>query len=92
MLKQTEKINKKPARSHRLQKKSNNNGVRLINYVISKGMVIGNTRLSKKEVYSHIWISPDGKFNSQIYHIVVDRIHKLTIKNVRRYRGVQIIT
>ncbi|XP_008184296.1 craniofacial development protein 2-like [Acyrthosiphon pisum] len=78
---------KQTAGSYSLHENSNNNGVRLINFAIGKGMVISSTRLPKKDIYKHTWTSPGGRFNSQIDHVVIDKRHKSSITNVRSYRG-----
>ncbi|XP_025192756.1 uncharacterized protein LOC112592826 [Melanaphis sacchari] len=35
----------------------------------------------------HTWTAPDGKTKSQIDHIIIDKRHRTSIKNVRSYRG-----
>jgi len=74
---------KQTAGSCSFHENSNNNGVRLINFAIGKGMVISSTRLPKKDIYKHTWTSPGGRFNSQIDHVVIDKRQKSSIKNLQ---------
>jgi len=54
---------------------------------MGKGMVIGSIRLPKKDIYKHTRTSPGGRFRNQIGHVVINKIHKLTITNGRSYNG-----
>lgn len=40
-----------------------------------------------KNIYKHTWSAPDGKTKSHIDHIIIDKRHKTSIRNIRSYRG-----
>jgi hypothetical protein len=56
-----------------LHKISNNNGVRVVNFVTSKNLAVKNTMFPRHTIRKFIWTSPDGKSNNQIDHIPKDR-------------------
>ncbi|CAG4964057.1 unnamed protein product [Colias eurytheme] len=72
---------------HSKHNTSNDNGVRLISFASSKGMVVKSTMFPHKEIYKGTWKSPDGKTVNQIDHVLIDDRHKNTIQDVRSYRG-----
>ncbi|XP_022161478.1 uncharacterized protein LOC111027411 [Myzus persicae] len=72
---------------HSLHDQSNDNGVRLINFAISKNMVVSSTRFPRKNIHKETWLSPGGKYSSQIDHVLIENKHKTIIKNVKSYRG-----
>jgi len=52
---------------------SNDNGVRIVNFAISKNLVVKSTMLPHQNTHKYIWTSPDGKTHNQIDHILIDR-------------------
>ncbi|CAH1721690.1 unnamed protein product [Aphis gossypii] len=72
---------------HSLHDRSNDNGVRLINFAISKNMVVSSTRFPRKNIHKETWLSPGGRYSSQIDHVLIENKHKTIIKNVKSYRG-----
>jgi hypothetical protein len=53
---------------------SKDNGVRLVNFVISKNVTFKITAFPHRNIHKYIWTSRDGKIHNQIDHILVDRI------------------
>jgi hypothetical protein len=51
---------------------SNDNGVRVVNFVTSKDLVVKSTMLPHRSIYKYIWTSPDGQTHNQIDHILID--------------------
>ncbi|CAG4947208.1 unnamed protein product [Colias eurytheme] len=72
---------------HSKHNTTNDNGVRLISFASSKGMVVKSTMFPHKEIYKGTWKSPDGKTVNQIDHVLIDDRHKNIIQDVRSYRG-----
>ncbi|XP_025208310.1 uncharacterized protein LOC112603784, partial [Melanaphis sacchari] len=72
---------------HSLHDRSNDNGVRLINFAIRKNMVVSSTRFPRKNIHKETWLSPGGRYSSQIDHVLIENKHKTIIKNVKSYRG-----
>jgi len=66
---------------------SNNNGMRVINFASSKDLMVSSTFFLRKDIFKHMWISPDTRTKNQIDHVIVNRRHKTCITNVRSYRG-----
>lgn len=50
-------------------------------------MVVSSTRFPRKNIHKETWLSPGGRFSSQIYHVLIENKHKTIIKNVKSYRG-----
>jgi len=71
---------------HGLNDRSNDNRIRLINFEISKNMVISSTRFPRKNIHKETWLSPGGRFSSQIDHVFIETKYKTIIKNVKSYR------
>nr|XP_014275578.1 uncharacterized protein LOC106680395 [Halyomorpha halys] len=62
----------------------NDNGHRIINFAMEKGLVISSTKFPHKET----WISPDGLTRNQIDHVLIEVRHASDIRKVRSFRGV----
>jgi hypothetical protein len=45
---------------------SNDNGVRLVNFVTSKNMKVKSTMVQHRNIHKYTWTSPDGKTHNQI--------------------------
>ena len=45
---------------------SNDNGVRLVNFVTSKNLLVKSTMFPHRNIYKYTWTSPDGKTHNQM--------------------------
>lgn len=70
-----------------LHMESNDNGLRVIDFAISKGMSVVSTTFPHKNIHKATWRSPDGKTHNQIDHILVDIRHASDVMDVRSLRG-----
>jgi hypothetical protein len=52
---------------------SNENGVRVVNFAISKKRIVKSTKFPHRNIHKFNCTSPDGKMHNQIYHILIDR-------------------
>jgi hypothetical protein len=52
---------------------SNDNGVRVVNVVTSKNVVIKSTMFSHRKIHKYTWTSPEGKTHNQTDHVLIDR-------------------
>jgi hypothetical protein len=50
---------------------SNDNGVRVVNFVISKNLVLKSTMFPLRNIHKYTWISSDGKTHNQIDHVLI---------------------
>jgi exonuclease III len=53
-----------------LHKISNDNGVRVVNFVTSKNLIVKSTVFLHHNIHKHTWTSPDGNTHNQIDHIL----------------------
>ncbi|KAL4083725.1 hypothetical protein QTP88_029041 [Uroleucon formosanum] len=65
---------------------TNDNGHKIVDFCSSKDLIISSTYFPRKNIYKHTWSAPDGKTKSQIDHIIIDKRHKTSIRNIRSYR------
>lgn len=73
---------------HSLHVYTNDNGAKLIDFAVGKGLVIKSTMLSKKDIHKYTWVSPDGRYKNQIDHVLVNSRFRQHIecKNTARSR------
>lgn len=67
--------------------RSNDNGLRLVNFAAARGMAICSTFFARKRIRKHTWRHPSGESVSQIDHVLVDGRHFSDVMDVRSYRG-----
>jgi len=69
-----------------LHQDSNDNGVRIVNFAISKNLV-NSTMFTYRDIHKYIWTSPDGKTHNQTDHILIDGRCHLSLLDVRSFMG-----
>jgi hypothetical protein len=57
-------------------------GVRVVNFAISKNLVVKSTMFPHCSIHKYTWTSPDGKAHSQIDHVLIDRRQHSSILDV----------
>ena len=75
---------------HSLHNTSNENGLKLIDFAISRGMIIGSTSFPHKDIHKGTWKSPDGHTINQIDHVLIERRHGSMLMDCRTFRGANI--
>jgi hypothetical protein len=48
-----------------LHEASNDNGVRVINFAVSKNLIVKSTTFPHRDIHKHTWTSPDGVTHNQ---------------------------
>jgi hypothetical protein len=66
---------------------SNVNGIRVINFAISKNLTVKRTLFPHRNIRKYAWTSPDGKTNNQIDHILVGRRRFSSALDVKSFRA-----
>ena len=69
-----------------LHQDSNDNGVRIVNFVTSKNRFVKSTMFPHRNIHKYTWISPDGQTHNQIDHILIDKRWHSSILDVRSFR------
>jgi hypothetical protein len=66
---------------------SNDNGVRVVNFTVSKNLFVKNTMFPHRNIQKLTWTSPDGKTHNQIGHTLIDRKRQLSVLDIRSFMG-----
>lgn len=66
---------------------SNDNGTRLIDFAVSRNIVLSSTYFEHKDIHKATWVSPDGITKNQIDHILIDGRHCSNVLDVKSCRG-----
>jgi hypothetical protein len=56
-----------------LHEGSNDNGVRVVNFVTSKNLIVKSTKFPHCDIHKHTWTSPDGVTHNQIDHVLIEK-------------------
>lgn len=70
-----------------LHDETNDNGLRVVDFAASKGLVVSSTMFPHKNIHKVTWYSADGVTRNQIDHVLIDTRHATDIQDVRAYRG-----
>jgi hypothetical protein len=73
-------------RNDSLQQDSNDNGVRLVKFAISKNLVVKSTMFPHLNLHQYTRASPNGKTHNQTGHILIERRWHSSIVDVRSCR------
>jgi len=74
-------------RNEILHEISNDNGVRVVNFVTSKNLIVKSAVFPHRNIYQYNWTSPDGKTYNQFYHLLIDKRRHWFLFDVRYFRG-----
>jgi hypothetical protein len=56
-----------------LHEVSNDNGVRVVNFVTSKNLIVKSITFPHCDIHKHTWTSPYGVTHNQIEHVSLDK-------------------
>jgi endonuclease/exonuclease/phosphatase family metal-dependent hydrolase len=65
----------------------NDNGVIVVNFAISKNLIVKSTTFPHCSIYKHTWTAPYGVTHNQIDHVLIDKRRHSNILYVRSFRG-----
>jgi len=82
-----EKMYKPVIGQESMHMESNNNGERLIDFAVSRNMIVSSTYFPHKRIHKMTWGSPDGITFNQIDHVLIDHRHGSDVKDIRSCRG-----
>jgi len=82
-----EKMYKPVIGQESIHKENNDNGERLIDFAVSRNMIVSSTYFPHKRIHKMTWGSPDGTTFNQIDHVLIDRRHNSEVKDIRSWRG-----
>lgn len=85
-----EAVNFPTTGTYSLHNLKNDSGSRLIQFAVSRNMIIGSTLHPHKDIHNCTWRSPEGVTFNWTYHLLIERRHKSNLMNVRSYRGANI--
>jgi hypothetical protein len=84
-----EDISKPTIRNVSLHKKSNDNGVRVVNFAISKNVAVKNTIFPHCNIHKYTGTSADGLTHKQIGHILKDKRRCSSLLDVRSFMAAE---
>jgi hypothetical protein len=70
-----------------LHQTCNDNGLKAVDFTMSRNLKICSTYVPHKEIRKCTWISPDGKTSNQIDQVMIEGRHASDIEDVRNYGG-----
>ncbi|KAL4125993.1 hypothetical protein QTP88_010225 [Uroleucon formosanum] len=73
--------------THGLHDMANDNGTKLVDLAIGKGLRVKSTMFPHKNIHKGMWMSPDVNNVNQIDHILINERFSNNITDVRTYRG-----
>ena len=82
-----ESIYKSTIGNESLHNKTNNNGIKMIQFAISKVLTVRSTTFPNKDIQRKIWYSADGRTANQINHVLINNIFRSAVTDIRALRG-----
>lgn len=68
-----ENVNKPALENHGVHQQSKNKGIQLLEFALSKNMLVNSTMFSHLRIHKDTWISLDGHTVNQIDYILVKK-------------------
>jgi hypothetical protein len=70
-----------------LHEASNDNEVRVVNFVTLKNLIVKSTTFPHRDIHEHTWTSTDGVILNQIDHVLINKRRHSNILDVHSFRG-----
>jgi len=68
-------------------KQKNDNGIKMIQFAISKGSNVRTTTFPHKDIHKETWYSADGMTVNQIDHVLISNRFRSAITDIGALRG-----
>jgi hypothetical protein len=75
-----------------LHEASNDKGIRVVNFVTLKNLIVKRTTFPHHDFHKHTCTSPDGVTHNQIDHVLIDERRLSNMLDVRSFRGADVDT
>ncbi|KAL4148920.1 hypothetical protein QTP88_003058 [Uroleucon formosanum] len=72
---------------HSLHDITSENGLRLIDFASGGGLIVKSMMLPHKDIYKGTWKTPNGRYVSQIDHVLINTRFKNCVYDVKTVRG-----
>ena len=82
-----ESIYKPTIGNESLHNETNNNGRKIIQFGISKGLNVRSTTFHHKDIHKETWYSADGRTANQTDHVLISNRFRSAITDIRALRG-----
>ena len=70
-----------------LRNETNNNGIRMIQFAISKVLNVRSKIFPHKDIHNETWYSADGRTANQTDHVLISDRFKSAVTDIRALRG-----
>jgi len=70
-----------------LHNETNNNGIKMIQFAVSKVFNVRSTTFPQKNIHKETWYSTDGRTANQIDHFLISNRFRSAITDIRALRG-----
>jgi len=78
-----EDIDKPTTGNESLQNETNNNGIKMTQFAISKGTNVRSTKFPHKDIHKETWFSADGRAVNEIDHVLISNRFRSAITDIR---------
>ena len=78
-----EDIDKPTTGNESLQNETNNNGIKMTQFAISKGTNVRSTKFPHKDSHKETWFSADGRAVNEIDHVLISNRFRSAITDIR---------
>jgi len=68
-----------------LHNETNDNGMKMIQFALSKGLNIRSTTFSHKDIHKETWYSADGRTANQIEHVLISNRFRSAITKLNKF-------
>ena len=82
-----ESISKPTIGNESLHNETNNNGIKMIQFVVTNGLNVTSTMFPHKDIHKDTRYSAEGRTASQIDHVLISNRFRTAITDIKQLRG-----